>query len=90
MHVEDGTLIDDALVALARPWFKLQKARGKVVKLTVDPGVGVRLDLEDFPRHPVVRLAASPTETGGFDVSLDEGSKAAQAYAAERAVVLKN
>ena len=90
MHVEDNALIDDAFVALARPWFKLQKARGKTVLLTVDPGIGVRLDLQDMPNQPFVALTATPTETGGFDVSLEEGPKAALAFAAERALVLKN
>src|SRR5258708_36265736 len=37
LHVEDDVLIDDAFLALARPWFKLQKARGKAVTVTVDP-----------------------------------------------------
>lgn len=89
LHVEDDALIDDAFVALARPWFKLQAARGKSVTLTVDPGVGVRLTLEDFPRRPIVTLEAAPTPTGGFDVTLEEGPDAAQAYAAERAAVLQ-
>ena len=83
-------LIDDALLALSRPWFKLQQARGKAVTLTVDPGIGVRLELEDLPQRPAVTLTASPTPTGGFDVTLDEGPEAAQAYATERAAVLKS
>jgi len=88
LHVEDDALLDDAFLALARPWFKLQKARGKAVTLTVDPGVGVRLELEDFPERPVVTLEAAPTPTGGFDVTLDEGPEAARAYAAARAALL--
>lgn len=90
LHVEDAFLIDDALVALARPWFKLQKERGKAVTVSVDPGTGVRLILEDLPQRPVVTLEASPTPTGGFDVLLEDGPKAAQVYAAERAAVLRN
>jgi hypothetical protein len=89
LHVEDDALIDDAFLALARPWFKLQQARGKTVRLTVDPGTGVRLELEDLPSRPVVTLTAEPTPTGGFDVALDEGPEAAKAYAAERAAVLR-
>jgi hypothetical protein len=89
LHVEDDALIDDAFLALARPWFNLQKARGKAVTLTVDPGVGVRLSLEDFPQHPVVTLEASPTPTGGFDVVMDESPAAAHAYAVERTAVLQ-
>src|SRR5947208_17105027 len=27
MHVEDQSLVDDAFIAMARPWFNLQKAR---------------------------------------------------------------
>ncbi len=88
LHVEDDTTIDDAFLALARPWFNLQKARGKAVVLTVDPGIGVRLTLEDFPGLPFVTLEASPAPTGGFDVALDDGPEAAKAYAAERAAVL--
>jgi hypothetical protein len=89
LHVEDAYLIDDAFLALARPWFKLQKARGKAVTVAVDPGAGVRLTLEDFPQRPVVTLEASPTPTGGFDVAMDEGPAAAKAYAAERAAILQ-
>jgi hypothetical protein len=89
LHVEETAVIDEAFVAMARPWFKLQKARGKAVSLTVDPGVGVRLNLEDFPQRPVVTLVATPTPTGGFDITMNEGSEAVQAYAAERSVVLR-
>ena len=89
LHVEDFTLIDDAFLALARPWFKLQQARGKAVTVTVDPGTGVQLRLEDLPQRPVVTLSALPTPTGGFDVELDEGPEAAQAYAVERAAIVK-
>ena len=88
LHVEDTAIVDEAFLALARPWFKLQKARGKNVTVNMDPGVGVQLKLEDFPKQPSVTLVASPSPTGGFDVTLNEGPKAAQAYAAERAAVL--
>jgi hypothetical protein len=90
LHVEDPVLFDDAFMALARPWFKLQKARGKSVAVSVDPGTGVQLKLEDFPRHPVVTLSALPTPTGGFDVEVEEGPEAARAFAAERAAVLRD
>jgi len=89
LHVEDPVLLDDAFMALARPWFKLQKARGKAVTVTVDPGTGVRLTLEAFPKAPVVTLSAEPTPTGGFDVTIEEGPEAAKAFAAERAAVLR-
>lgn len=88
LHVEEDFLADDAFLALARPWIKLQEARGKAVKVTLDPGAGVQLELEDMPRWPVVTLAASPTPTGGFDVTVDNGLEAAKAYAVERAAVL--
>ena len=88
VHVEDSAIIDEAFLALARPWFKLQKARGKNVTVTMDPGVGVKLKLEDLPKQPSVTLVAAPSPTGGFDVTLNEGSEAVQAYAAERAAVL--
>ena len=88
MHVEDDVLTDDAFLALARPWLKLQEARGKTVKLTVDPGIGVRLELEDMPGRPVVTLTAAPAPTGGFDVAVEDGPAAALAYTAARAAVL--
>lgn len=88
MHVEDDALIDDAFVALARPWLNLQKARGKDVKVTVDPGQGVKLALDGLEKQPVVTLEASPAPTGGFDVSLAEGAQAAAVYASERALVI--
>lgn len=90
LHVEDDALIDDAFLALARPWFKLQESRGKKVGVSIDPGVGVRLALEDFPGRAAVIIAAEPTPTGGFDLALDDGPAAAKAFAAERAAVLKN
>ena len=89
-HVEDPILLDDAFMALARPWFKLQKARGKAVAVTVDPGTGVQLKLEGFPKRPVVTLSALPTPTGGFDVEVEEGAEAARDFAAERAAVLRD
>lgn len=90
LHVEDDALIDDAFMALARPWFKLQEARGKAVKVAIDPGVGVRLTLEDFPGRAAVILAAAPTPTGGFDLVVDDGPAAAKDFAAERAAVLRS
>jgi len=84
LHVQETALADDAFLALARPWIKLQEARGKTVKVTVDPGTGVRLELEDMPRWPVVTLAAVPAPTGGLDVEVEDGADAAAAYAAER------
>jgi len=88
LHVEDDALADDAFLALARPWIKLQEARGKAVQLTIDPGAGVQLALEDLPAFPVVTLAASPAPTGGFDVAVEDGPRAAKAYAAARAALL--
>lgn len=90
LHIEDHALADDAFRALARPWIRLQEARGKAVKVVVDPGQGVRLELEDLPRWPVVSLSAAPTPTGGFDVLVEDGAEAAKAFAAERAAVLKD
>lgn len=89
LHVEDPALIDDAFLALARPWLKLQQARGKDVSLSVDPGVGVQLTLQDLPARPTVTLEANPAPTGGFDVLLDDGPQAAQEYASQRAAVLQ-
>jgi hypothetical protein len=88
MHVEDQILTDAAFMALARPWFALQEKRGKAVHLTVDPGAGVKLELEDFPAFPAVTLSAEPTPTGGFDVSIENGEKAAKAFAEARAAAL--
>jgi hypothetical protein len=82
LHVEDDSLTDDAFLALARPWIKLQEARGKAVKLTVDPGFGVKLELEGLPD---VTLSASPAPTGGFDVAVEDGAKAAKVFSAARA-----
>lgn len=88
LHVEEHFLADDAFRALARPWIKLQEARGKAVKVVVDPGAGVRLELEDLPRWPVVNLYAEPAPTGGFDVVVEDGAEASRAFAVERASVL--
>ena len=88
MHVEDPNLINDAFIAMARPWFDLQKARGKGVEVTVDAGLGVQLKLEGLPGQETVTLEAIPAPTGGFDISLREGLQAASVYASERAVLL--
>jgi hypothetical protein len=88
IHVEEDFLADDAFQALARPWIKLQEARGKAVKLTVDPGVGVKLDLEDLPGLASVTMTAAPAPTGGFDVAVEEGAEAARIYSAARSAVL--
>ena len=88
-HVEDDSLIDDAFIALARPWFNLQKARGKDVSVNVEPGLGVQLTLAELPDRPTVTLESTPAPTGGFDVSVREGGDAASVYARERANLLK-
>lgn len=88
LHVEDETLIDDAFVALARPWLNLQKARGKDATVSVSSGEGVKLALEGLEKQPSVTLQASPAPTGGFDVTLAEGPAAAAVYAAERAALI--
>lgn len=88
LHVEEHFLADDAFRALARPWIKLQEARGKAVKVIVDAGAGVRLELEDLSRWPVVTLSAEPAPTGGFDVVVEDGAEASRAFALERAAVL--
>jgi hypothetical protein len=90
LHVDEPEKIDDALVALARPWFKLQEARGRGVAMRVEHGSGVQLSLEDFPQQAVVTLTAEPAETGGFDVSSDAGPAAAKAFAAQRAALLQS
>lgn len=87
LHAEE-TLTDSAFQALARPWIKLQEARGKNVGVKLDPGAGVVLELEDMPSFPVVILAAEPAPTGGFDIAVENGAEAAKAYAAERAAIL--
>ena len=90
LHVDDTEKIDDAFVALARPWLKLQEARGKAVGTRVEHGVGVQLSLEDFPQQAVVTLTAEPAETGGFDVSSDASPAATKAFAAQRASLLQS
>ncbi len=89
LHVEGPEDIDEAILALSRPWFNLQKLRGKAVDVVVDHGIGVQLKLEDFAAQPVVTFTAEPVETGGFDVALVDGAAAAKAFAAERAATLR-
>ena len=88
LHVDEPEKLDYAFVALARPWFTLQEARGKGVAMRVEHGLGVQLKLEDFPRQPVVTLTAEPAKTGGFDVLSDASPAAAKAFAAQRAALL--
>jgi hypothetical protein len=90
MHVEGPEKIDEAILALSRPWFNLQKTRGKAVEVVVDHGVGVQLKLEDFAAQPVVTFTAEPSSTGGFDVALVDGPQAAKAFAVQRAETLKS
>ncbi|MFI5348007.1 MAG: hypothetical protein ACHQ2Z_00565 [Elusimicrobiota bacterium] len=90
LHVEAPEKIDEAILALARPWFNLQKYRGKAVEVAVDRGVGVQLKLEDFAARPVVTFTAEPASTGGFDVALVDGDAAAKDFAAQRASTLRS
>jgi hypothetical protein len=90
LHVEGPEEIDEAIMALSRPWFTLQKMRGKSVEVVVDHGVGVQLKFEDFAAQPMVTFTAEPVETGGFDVVLVDGAAAAKAFAAQRAATLKS
>jgi hypothetical protein len=90
LHVESPEKIDEAILALARPWFNLQKTRGKAVEVVVDHGVGVQLKLEDFAAQPAVTFTAEPATTGGFDVALVDGPAAAKAFAAQRAATLQS
>ncbi|HXT00636.1 MAG TPA: hypothetical protein VN915_08185 [Elusimicrobiota bacterium] len=90
LHVDEPEKIDDAFVALARPWLKLQEARGKAVTTRVEHGVGVQLTLQDFPQQSVITLTAEPAETGGFDVKSDAGPETGKAFAALRAATLQS
>jgi hypothetical protein len=90
LHVESPEKIDEAILGLARPWFNLQKSRGKAVEVVVDHAVGVQLKLEDFAAQPVVTFTAEPATTGGFDVVVVDGPAAAKAFAAQRAATLKS
>jgi hypothetical protein len=89
LHVDEPEKIDDAFVALARPWFKLQEARGKAATSLVEHGVGVQLNLQDFPEQPVLTLTATPAETGGFDVSSDASPAAGKAFVVLRSAALQ-
>lgn len=88
MHVDDRSLINDAFIAMTRPWFVLQKARGKDVSVSVEPGLGVQLGLGGLPGLEVVTFEAEPVPSGGFDVTLREGPQAALVYAGARAALL--
>lgn len=90
LHVDEPEKIDDAFVALARPWLKLQEARGKAVTTNVEHGTGVQLTLEDFPQQPVLTLTAEPAETGGFDVKSDASPAAGKAFVALRSAALQS
>jgi hypothetical protein len=87
-HVDDHSLINDAFLAMARPWFVLQKARGKGVAVAVEAGLGVQLRLDGLPGLAAVTFQAEPVPSGGFDIVLQEGPQASQAYAQARAVRL--
>jgi hypothetical protein len=89
LHVDEPEKIDDAFVALARPWLKLQEARGKTVATRVEHGTGVQLSLEDFPQQPVLTLTAEPAETGGFDVKSDASPAAGSAFVSLRSAALQ-
>jgi hypothetical protein len=90
LHVEGPDNIDEAILGLARPWFSLQKIRGKAVEVIIDHGVGVQLKLEDFAALPVVTFTVVPAVTGGFDVVLVDDVSTAKAYAVQRAATLKS
>lgn len=87
LHVDDEILIPDAMVALARPWIALEKARGAELTLTPeDHGRAVTLARAS---GPAMSLQVSAVPTGGFDVWLKADGDAAAQFSAERAAVLK-
>jgi hypothetical protein len=86
-HVEDEVLIPDALVALARPWIALEKARGRRLMFTPSSaGNGLLARLETANGALEIRAAAAAT--GGFDVWISESDAAARRFLAEKAEVL--
>ena len=87
LHVDDEVLIPDAMVALARPWIALEKARGAELAFRAeDHGRGVTLERASGPKLSL-QVAAVPT--GGFDVSLRSDGDAAALFASERAAALR-
>ncbi|MBI4387246.1 MAG: hypothetical protein HY551_07675 [Elusimicrobia bacterium] len=72
LHVENPSLVDDAVVALIRPWMILQNARGKELRIVSSAGAGeqlVRLKLGGLEKA-VLEVHASPTPMGGVNVWL--------------------
>lgn len=86
-HVEDEGLIPDALVALARPWIALEKARGGRLAFTPlrsPDGLLARLEAESGTIE--IRAAAAPT--GGFDVWVAGGEDLSRRFLAEKERIL--
>ena len=86
-HVEDEVLIPDAVVALARPWIALEKARGRRLNFTPSTGTANLVARLDTSNGPLV-IRASAASTGGFDVWISESDAAARRFLAEKAELL--
>jgi hypothetical protein len=85
LHVEDENLVADAVLALARPWFNLQRAKGRRVDISAsEDGASYRLALEGII-ETAVTVDVQNVPTGGFEASLRGGAETAALYARERA-----
>lgn len=87
-HVEDETLIPDALVALSRPWIALEKARGRRLLFTPTSGSGEKIATLEVSSGSL-EIHAAPADTGGYDVWIVGSSNPAKRFEAEKEIVLQ-
>jgi hypothetical protein len=92
IEVSDARTLPDSLRRMVRPWMALQQARGSELEIATAEGEGdaaLILKLKGVNAVPL-KLNVSPHLIGGFAVWFDHPEAAAELYARERAVALKN
>jgi hypothetical protein len=92
LEVPNASDVPDTIRRMVRPWMALQQARGAELEVATAEGEGdaaLIVKLKGVNAVPL-RLNVSPHLIGGFAVWFDHPEAAAELYARERAIVLKN
>jgi len=92
LEVSDAGDVPDTIRRMVRPWMTLQQARGSEIEVATAEGEGdaaLIVKLKGVNTVPL-KLNVSPHLIGGFAVWFDHPEAAAELYAREREIVLKN
>lgn len=89
-HVDDESLVRDAVAAVVRPWIILEKARGDALAFEPVEGAGDKildLKLKSLP-NAALGVHVEPVSTGGYDVWLTGSSNPGDLFRHARQDVL--